>query len=97
MSTNTKTPSIENGPKVLTRADICRLAGVGENSVTSWIESGALPAFDVSAEGAQYKNWRIYESDWLTFQTKRGNRGFLKRMEAPAPVNKIPVPRKKHF
>lgn len=90
MLTNTKTQSEpkpdepSNGTdKVMTRAELSKIANVSDGTVTTWIESGALPAFDVSADGAKYRNWRIYESDWKAFQTKRGNKGFANRQSQP--------------
>ena len=100
MSTNTAPQSrneTETDTKdVLTRADISRLGNVGETTVTTWIESGSLPAYDVSADGSKYRNWRITMEDWESFKLSRGNKGFANR-QTPPKTTSIPEPKHKHF
>jgi excisionase family DNA binding protein len=48
---------------------IARLAQVSRRTVTSWIDSGHLPAYRYTSRGP----WRVLKSDWEIFKKGGSN------------------------
>ena len=79
------------------RVDIAKFADVSEATVTRWIESGQLPAWDASANGGIHKHWRVWADHWDEFQKNRGTAAFADIELGVTKVTPVSKPEKTYF